>query len=270
MLFQGKKGLIIGVANDKSIAWGIAKSLYEQGAEIAFTFQGEAFEKRVRPLAQQINAHVVGDCDVEKEDTLDNVFDNLKTIFPEGIDFLVHAIAYSDKSELKGEFLQTTRSNFIKTMDISCYSFIEITRRSVNMMKEGGSILTLSYLGAERVVPNYNVMGIAKAALEAAVRYLAYDLGGRNIRVNAVSAGPMRTLAGSAIGSARAMYAFNAEQAPLRRNLTLEDVGNASMFLLSHFASGITGEIMYVDAGYNTLGVPDMNRLSQSSQEEHL
>jgi enoyl-[acyl-carrier protein] reductase I len=260
MLFQGKKGLIVGVANDKSIAWGIAKALHSQGAEIALTFQGEAFEKRVRPLAQEINAHIVGDCDVEKNDTLDAVFNNLSITYPDGIDFFVHAIAYSDKSELKGYFMNTTRDNFLRTMNISCYSLIEMTRRIVPLMKDkSGSILTLSYLGAERVVPNYNVMGIAKSALESSVRYLAHDLGDRNIRVNAVSAGPMRTLAGSAIGSARAMYAFNAQQAPLRRNLTLEDVGNASMFLLSDLASGITGEIMYVDAGYNTLGVPHLN-----------
>jgi enoyl-[acyl-carrier protein] reductase I len=261
MLFQGKKGLIVGVANEKSIAWGIAKSLHAQGAQIALTYQGDAFEKRVRPLAQEINAHIVGDCDVEKNETLDTIFNNLQTVFPEGIDFLVHAVAYSDKSELKGYFMNTTRENFLRTMNISCYSLIEMTRRVVPLMKnDSGSILTLSYLGAERVVPNYNVMGIAKSALESSVRYLAHDLGDKNIRVNAVSAGPMRTLAGSAIGSARAMYAFNAQQAPLRRNLTLEDVGNASMFLLSDLASGITGEIMYVDAGYNTLGVPHFNQ----------
>jgi len=257
MLFKGKKGLIVGVANDKSIAWGIAKSLHSQGAEIALTFQGEAFEKRVRPLAQEINAHIVGDCDVEKDETLDIVFDNLKNVYPDGIDFFVHAVAFSDKSELKGYFMDTTKENFLRTMNISCYSLIEMTRRIVPMMhNKNGSILTLSYLGAERVVPNYNVMGVAKSALESSVRYLAHDLGEQNIRVNAVSAGPMRTLAGSAIGSARAMYAFNAQQAPLKRNLTLEDVGNASMFLLSDMATGITGEIMYVDAGYNTLGVP--------------
>lgn len=258
MLFQGKKGLIVGVANEKSIAWGIAKSLFEQGAEIALTYQGEAFEKRVRPLAQEINAHIVGDCDVEKTETLDNVFKNIDLVYPDGLDFFVHAVAYSDKSELKGYFMNTTRENFLRTMNISCYSLIEMTRYVVPLMKKRGkgSILTLSYLGAERVVPNYNVMGVAKSALESSVRYLAHDLGESNIRINAVSAGPMRTLAGSAIGSARAMYAFNAEQAPLRRNLTLEDVGNSSMFLLSDLASGITGEITYVDAGYNTLGVP--------------
>jgi enoyl-[acyl-carrier protein] reductase I len=261
MLFQGKKGLIVGVANEKSIAWGIAKSLHAQGAQIALTYQGEAFEKRVRPLATEINAHIVGDCDVEKNETLDTVFNNVNTVFPEGIDFFVHAVAYSDKSELKGYFMNTTRENFLRTMNISCYSLIEMTKRVVPLMKNNnGSILTLSYLGAERVVPNYNVMGVAKSALESSVRYLAHDLGDKNIRVNAVSAGPMRTLAGSAIGSARAMYAFNAQQAPLRRNLTLEDVGNASMFLLSDLASGITGEIMYVDAGYNTLGVPHFNQ----------
>lgn len=265
MLFKGKKGLIVGVANEKSIAWGIAKSLHSQGAQIALTYQGEAFEKRVRPLAQEINADVVGDCDVEKQSTLDNVFNNLNSIYPTGIDFFVHAIAYSDKSELKGYFMNTTQENFLRTMNISCYSLIEMTRRVVPLMKnDSGSILTLSYLGAERVIPNYNVMGVAKSALESSVRYLAHDLGEKNIRVNAVSAGPMRTLAGSAIGSARAMYAFNAQQAPLRRNLTLEDVGNSSMFLLSDLASGITGETLYVDAGYNTLGVPRF----YTSQEE--
>lgn len=267
MLFKRKKGLIVGVANDKSIAWGIAKALSDQGAEIALTYQGEAFEKRVRPLAQEINAHVVGDCDVENTDTLDAVFRNIQEIYPEGLDFLVHAVAYSDKSELKGYFMDTTRENFLRTMNISCYSLVEMTRYAVPLMKKRGqgSILTLSYLGAERVVPNYNVMGVAKSALESSVRYLAHDLGESNIRVNAVSAGPMRTLAGSAIGSARAMYAFNAQQAPLRRNLTLEDVGNASMFLLSDLASGITGEITYVDAGYNTLGVPYLNYNAQEN-----
>ncbi|MFT6072795.1 MAG: enoyl-[acyl-carrier protein] reductase I [Alphaproteobacteria bacterium] len=260
MLFQGKKGLIVGVANDKSIAWGIAKALHAQGAEIALTYQGDAFEKRVRPLAQEINAHIVGNCDAEQTDTIEAVFKNVADIFPDGIDFFVHAIAFSDKSELKGYFMDTTKENFLRTMNISCYSLVEMTRYVVPMMKDrNGSILTLSYLGAERVVPNYNVMGVAKSALESSVRYLAHDLGDRNIRVNAVSAGPMRTLAGSAIGSARAMYAFNAQQAPLKRNLTLEEVGNASMFLLSDLASGITGEIMYVDAGYNTLGVPRFN-----------
>ncbi len=268
MLFQGKKGLVVGVANEKSIAWGIAKSLYAQGASIALTYQGEAFEKRVRPLATEINAHIVGDCDVEKNETLDTVFNNVNAVFPDGIDFFVHAVAYSDKSELKGYFMNTTRDNFLRTMNISCYSLIEMTRRVVPLMKNNnGSILTLSYLGAERVVPNYNVMGVAKSALESSVRYLAHDLGEKNIRVNAVSAGPMRTLAGSAIGSARAMYAFNAQQAPLRRNLTLQDVGNASMFLLSDLASGITGEIMYVDAGYNTLGVPQFNQAISTTDE---
>lgn len=258
MILQGKKGLIVGVANDHSIAWGIAQSLHAHGAELAFTYQGAAFEKRVRPLADSIKGHIVGDCDVTNPSLVDSVFEKITTLFPDGIDFLVHAVAYSDKAELKGRYLETSRDNFLSTMDISCYSLVDLTRRSVPLMKKGGAILTLTYLGAERVVPNYNVMGVAKAALEASVRYLANDLGKDNIRVNAISAGPMRTLAGSAIGSARAMYSFNATYSPLGRNMTLDDIGGAGLFLLSDLSSGITGETLYVDAGYHNIGVPDL------------
>ena len=253
MILKGKKGLILGVANDHSIAWGIAQSLHHAGAELAFTYQGAAFEKRVRPLAESISGHIVGDCDVTNSESLDTVFERTANIFDSEIDFLVHSVAYSDKSELKGKYLDTTRSNFLNTMDISCYSLVDTARRSVAMMKNGGSIITLSYLGAERVVPNYNVMGVAKAALEASVRYLANDLGRDNIRVNAISAGPMRTL-----GSARAMYNFNAAYSPLGRNMTLEDIGGAGLFLLSDLSSGITGETLYVDAGFHNMGVPDL------------
>lgn len=260
MILKGKKALIIGVANDRSIAWGIAKSLHEQGAEIALTYQGDAFEKRVRPLAETINGHIVGDCDVTDPAKLDAVFEKTSEVFDGEFDYLVHSVAYSDKSELKGKFLDTSRENFLNSMDISCYSLVDTTRRAIPMMKNGGSVITLSYLGAERVVPNYNVMGVAKAALEASVRYLANDLGRDNIRVNAISAGPMRTLAGSVIGSARAMYGFNAMHAPLGRSMTLEDIGGAGLFLLSDLSSGMTGETLYVDAGYHNIGVPDLSR----------
>ena len=258
MILKGKKGLVIGVANNHSIAWGISQALHQQGAELAFTYQGNAFEKRVRPLADSIGGHIVGNCDVTNPETLDAVFENTANIFSGEFDFLVHSVAYSDKNELKGKYLDTSRENFLNSMDISCYSLVDVTRRAVPMMNKGGSVITLSYLGAERVVPNYNVMGVAKAALEASVRYLANDLGRDNIRVNAISAGPMRTLAGSAIGSARAMYSFNATYSPLGRSMTLEDIGGAGLFLLSDLSSGITGETLYVDAGYNNIGVPDL------------
>jgi enoyl-[acyl-carrier protein] reductase I len=254
-LMQGKRGLVMGVANDHSIAWGIARVLAAHGAEIAFTYQGDAQAKRLRPLAQSIGAQIVMAADVENDEQLDSVFDQLKTHWG-SLDFLVHAIAFSDKDELKGRYVDTTRANFRRSLDISCYSFTAVAHRAAHMMPNGGAMITLSYLGASRVTPNYNVMGVAKAALEASVRYLAADLGHDGIRVNAISAGPMRTLAGSAVGDARTMFKWNKAQAPLQFNITLDQVGGAATYLLSDLAGGVTGEIHYVDAGYNIVGVP--------------
>jgi enoyl-[acyl-carrier protein] reductase I len=254
-LMQGKRGLVMGVANDHSIAWGIARMLAAHGAEIAFTYQGDAQAKRLRPLAQSIGSQIVLPADVENDEQLDTVFDRLKATW-RSLDFLVHAIAFSDKDELKGRYVDTTRSNFRRSLDISCYSFTAVAQRAAHMMPNGGSLITLSYLGATRVTPNYNVMGVAKAALEASVRYLAADLGRDGIRVNAISAGPMRTLAGSAVGDARTMFKWNKAQAPLKFNITLDQVGGAATYLLSELSGGVTGEIHYVDAGYNIVGVP--------------
>ena len=256
-LMKGKRGLIMGVANDHSIAWGIAQSVAAQGAELAFTYQGEAFGKRVAPLAESVGSDLVLPCDVEDEASMDAVFAALKDKWGT-IDFVVHAIAYSDKSELTGRYADTTRDNFLRSMDISCFSFVDVARRAEAMMNDGGSLITLSYLGAERVVPNYNVMGVAKAALEASVRYLARDLGPRGIRVNAISAGPMRTLAGSAIGSARAMYNWNKDHSPLKRVTELHQVGGSALYLLSDLSGSVTGETHHVDAGYHTVALPDM------------
>ncbi len=258
-LMAGKRGLIMGVANDHSIAWGIAKSLHAQGAELAFTYQGEAFGKRVRPLAGTVDSDLVMPCDVTDEEDIDRVFTELERVW-DGLDFLAHAIAYSDKEELKGRYLETTRDNFSHTLVISCYSFTALARRVQFMMRNGGSLVTLSYLGAERVTPNYNVMGVAKAALEASVRYLATDLGPQGVRVNAISAGPMRTLAGSAIADARYVYRWNQDHAPLRRNILLEEVGAAGLYLLSDLSAGVTGEVHYVDGGYNVVGIPSPTR----------
>ncbi|HYM30652.1 MAG TPA: SDR family oxidoreductase [Candidatus Cybelea sp.] len=254
----GRKGLVMGVANDHSIAWGIARELHRHGAEIAFTYQGEAFAKRVMPLAESLGSRIVLPCDVENDKSLSDAFGQLKDTWNH-IDFVVHAIAYSDKEELKGRYLDTTRANFRQSLDISCYSFTAVAQRAIPMMREGGAMLTLSYAGAERVMPNYNVMGVAKAALEASVRYLAADLGPAGIRVNAISAGPMRTLAGSAIGSARYVYKFTREHSPLRKNMQLEDVGGAALYLLSDLSAGVTGEVHHVDAGYNVIGMPAPN-----------
>jgi enoyl-[acyl-carrier protein] reductase I len=251
----GKRGLIMGVANDHSIAWGIARQLYNQGAELAFTYQGGALEKRVRPLAQQAGSSLVVPCDVEQEGDIERVFQVLGETWG-SLDFVVHAIAYSDKDELKGAYLDTTRENFRRTLDISCYSFTAVAQAAAAIMADGGSLLTLTYLGAERVTPNYNVMGVAKAALEASVRYLAVDLGDRGIRVNAISAGPMRTLAGSAIADARFVYNWSREHAPLRRNVLLEEVGKAGLYLISPLSAGVTGEVHHVDGGYNLIGIP--------------
>ena len=254
-LMNGRKGLVMGVTNNHSIAWGIASSLSVHGATLAFTFQNDAIARRVRPLAASVGSRLVFECDVSNEGHLDAVFANLKEEWGE-LDFLVHAIAYSDKSELKGRYADTSRENFRRTMEISCYSFTDVTRRALDLMKNGGSLITLTYLGSNRTIPNYNVMGIAKAALEASVKYLAVDLGKHGIRVNALSPGPMRTLAGSAIANARSVYRFSAREAPLGRNIRLEEIGNAAVFLLSDLSSGVTGEIHYVDGGFKVIGIP--------------
>ena len=254
-LMKGKRGLIMGVANDHSIAWGIAQKLNAAGAELAFTYQGEALGKRVTPLAESVGSTLVLPCDVEDLASLDSVFAALKEAWG-GLDFLVHCIGYSDKNELKGRYADTTRENFSRTMVISAFSFTEAVKRAAAMMAPGGAALTLTYGGATRVMPNYNVMGVAKAALEASVRYLAADFGPRNIRVNAVSAGPIRTLAGAGIADARFMFNFQREHAPLRRTVTIEDVGGAALYLLSDLASGVTGEIHFVDSGYNIISMP--------------
>ncbi len=253
-IMSGKRGLVMGVANDHSIAWGIASTLAEHGAEMAFTFQGDAFGKRVQPLAESVGSNIVIPADVQNPESLDTVFETLEREWGK-IDFLVHAIAYSAKEELKGRYSDTSRENFLNTMDISCYSLTDLSRRCIPLMKDGGSIITLTYLGAERVLPNYNVMGVAKAALEASVRYLAADLGPQNIRVNAVSPGPMRTLAGSAVGSARKVYKFNADNAPLKRTATLAEVGGAALYLLSDLGGATSGETIYVDCGYHAMGM---------------
>jgi enoyl-[acyl-carrier protein] reductase I len=253
-LMAGKRGLIMGVANERSLAWGIAKAVREQGAELAFTFQGEALGKRVRPLAESIGSDMVIECDVTNEVSLDDTFVMLATTWGR-LDFVVHAIAFSDKEELKGKYVDTSRVNFARTMDISCYSFTDICRRAVPLMSEGGSLLTLTYAGAERVMPHYNVMGVAKAALEASVKYLAVDLGGINIRVNAISAGPVKTLAASGIGDFRYILKWNQYNAPLKRNITIEDVGGAGVYLLSNLSSGVTGEVHHVDCGYHVVGM---------------
>jgi len=260
-LMTGKRGLVMGVANDHSIAWGIARALHEAGAELAFTFQGDAFERRVRPLAESIGSKIVLECDVAQTGAVEATFAELAGQWPE-IDFVVHAIAYSDKDELKGRYLDTTRANFAKTLTISCYSFTEVARAAGPMLREGGALLTLSYLGSQRVTPNYNVMGIAKAALEASVRYLATDLGAEGKRVNALSAGPMRTLAGSAIANARFTYGWSRDQAPLNRSVQLEEVGKAGLYLLSPLSGGVTGEVHFVDAGYHVVGIPSPARMT--------
>ncbi|HEY0901641.1 MAG TPA: enoyl-ACP reductase [Micavibrio sp.] len=254
-LMAGKRGLVMGVANDHSIAWGIARALREQGAELAFTYQGESLKKRVEPLAKAAGSDFILDCDVVNEAQLDDVFKAIESKWGQ-IDFLVHAVAYSNKEELKGRYVDTTLENFLNTMHISCYSFTSVMRRAAPLMKEGGSAITLSYYGAQKVMPNYNVMGVAKAALEASTRYLAADLGSHKIRVNAVSAGPMRTLAGSAIGSARATYKYNQLTAPLRRAVELEELGGTALYLLSKLGGAVTGEVHYVDCGFNALGMP--------------
>jgi enoyl-[acyl-carrier protein] reductase I len=262
-LMKGKRGLVMGVANDHSIAWAIAKSLHAQEAELAFTYQGDAFGKRLEPLAASVGSNIMIPCDVEDVASVDNVFAVLKEKWGK-IDFLVHAIAFSDKNELKGKYADTSRDNFIRTMIISCFSFTEIAKRAAAIMPDGGALVTLTYGGSMRVMPNYNVMGVAKAALESSVRYLASDFGAQGIRVNAISAGPMRTLAGAGIGDARAMYNFQQSHAPLRRTITTEEVGGAGLYLLSPLSSGVTGEIHYVDSGYNIISMPRPEDLAKA------
>ncbi|MGN6764924.1 MAG: enoyl-ACP reductase FabI [Rhizobiaceae bacterium] len=253
-LMEGKRGLILGVANNRSIAWGIAKACAAQGAELALTYQGDALKKRVEPLAQELGADVAGHCDVTDPASLDAVFDVVKKKWG-GLDFLVHAIAFSDKDELTGRYVETTRENFQRTMDISVYSFTTIAKHAEPLMEKGGSLLTLTYYGAEKVMPHYNVMGVAKAALEASVRYLAVDLGGKGIRVNAVSAGPIKTLAASGIGDFRYILRWNEYNAPLKRSVTIEEVGDAGLYFLSDLSRGVTGEVHHVDSGYHVVGM---------------
>ncbi len=258
-LMQGKRGLIMGLANDKSLAWGIAKHLADHGAELAFTYQGEALGKRVKPLAEQLGSDITLECDVSDMDALDATFDALKQHW-DTLDFVVHAIGFSDKSELRGKFVDTSLDNFLVTMNISAYSFVAVTKRAAEMMpKTGGSILTLTYYGAEKVMPHYNVMGVAKAALETSVRYLANDLGAQNIRVNAISAGPVKTLAASGIGDFRYILKWNEYNSPLRRTTTLDDVGGAGVYFLSDLSSGVTGEVHHVDSGYHVVGMKQVD-----------
>jgi enoyl-[acyl-carrier protein] reductase I len=254
-LMDGKRGLIMGVANDHSIAWGVAKALADQGAELAFTYQGEALGKRVKPLAGSLGSSIVLPCDVEDLASVDHLFAALKAQWG-SLDFLVHCIAYSDRGELKGRYADTTRENFTRTMVISAFSFTEVAKRAAALMPHGGSMTTLTFGGAMRVMPNYNVMGVAKAALEASVRYLAADFGPVGIRVNAISAGPIRTLAGAGIADARFMFNFQRDHSPLRRTVTIEDVGGAALYLLSPLSAGVTGEVHFVDAGYNIISMP--------------
>ncbi len=265
-LMAGKRGLVMGVANDHSIAWGIAKRLAEHGAEMAFTYQGEAFGKRVKPLAESVGSKLLLPCDVEDIATVDSVFAALEREWGT-IDFLVHAIAFSDKNELKGLYANTTRANFSRTMLISCFSFTEIAARAARLMKNGGSMLTLTYGGSTRVMPNYNVMGVAKAALEASVRYLAFDFGLDNIRVNAISAGPVRTLAGAGVSDARQMFNYQRRNAPLGRTVEIDEIGGSALYLLSSLSSGVTGEIHYVDSGYSTVSMPRLAELKKTDAE---
>jgi enoyl-[acyl-carrier protein] reductase I len=262
-IMNGKRGVVMGVANDRSIAWGIAEAVAKQGAEIAFTYQGDALEKRVRPLAEKVGSNIIIPCDVSSDEAIEKTFKLLKEKW-DTIDFIVHAIAYSDKEELKGEYVDTTRENFYKTMDISVYSFTAIAQRAARMMPNGGSMITLTYYGAEKVMPHYNVMGVAKAALESSVRYLAADLGSDKIRVNSLSAGPIKTLAASGIGDFRYILKWNQYNSPLRRNVTLNDVGGCGVYLLSDLSAGVTGETHHVDCGYHVVGMkaidaPDMS-----------
>ncbi|WP_026784995.1 enoyl-ACP reductase FabI [Pleomorphomonas koreensis] len=266
-LMAGKRGLIMGVANDHSIAWGIAKALAAAGAELAFTYQGEAFGRRVRPLAEEVGAKLLLPCDVEDEASVDAVFAALKAEWGK-IDFLVHAIGFSDKTELKSRYADTTRANFSRTMVISVFSFTEVARKAAALMQDGGTLLTLTYGGSTRVMPNYNVMGVAKAALESSVRYLAADFGGDGIRVNAISAGPVRTLAGSGVTDARLMFNFQKKNAPLKRTVSIDEVGRSALYLLSDLSSGVTGEIHFVDSGYSIMSMPRIEELKEQDRRE--
>jgi enoyl-[acyl-carrier protein] reductase I len=264
-LMHGKRGLVMGVANDHSIAWGIAKTLAAHDANLAFTYQGEALGKRVKPLAASVNADLVIPCDVEDIASVDAAFAELGRSWGT-LDFLVHAIAFSDKTQLTGRYADTTRDNFLRTMLISCFSFTEVARRAAVMMPDGGAMLTLTYNGGSRAMPNYNAMGVAKAALEASVRYLAVDFGANRVRVNAISSGPIRTLAGAGIGDARAMFAFQQRHSPLHRGITLEELGGAALYLLSDLSTGVTGEIHFVDSGYNVIAMPHPDALRADQQ----
>ena len=259
-LVKGKKGLIMGVANERSIAWGISKKLAENGAELAFTYLGDALKKRVIPLAESLKSNITLSCNVENKDEIVKLFEDIKDKWGQ-IDFVVHAIAFSDRSELSGEYLNTTRENFLKSMLISCFSFTEVAKEASKIMKEGGSMLTLTY-ESTKVIPNYNVMGVCKSALETSVKYLARDLGERKIRVNAISAGPIKTLAASAIGDAKLLYKWNEDHSLLKRNVDIHDIGNSALYLLSDLAAGVTGEIHYVDAGYNKVGMPNPKNIT--------
>ena len=257
-MLNKKKGLIFGIANDHSIAWGIAKILYKQGAKLALTYQNELFLKRIDPLAKKVQAEILLPCDVTKEGDIDNCFKEVSDAWG-SIDFIVHAIAYSDKNELSGRYIDTTLDNFKKTLNVSCFSLTQIAKKSLEIMKNGGSIITLSFYGAEKVMPNYNIMGVAKAALETSVKYLSIDLGLKNIRINAISAGPMRTLSGAAIKNSREIYNFAKDNSPLKRNVSLEELGNTSAYLISDLSSAVTGEVLFVDCGYNIIGMPSKN-----------
>lgn len=264
-LMHGKRGLVMGVANDHSIAWGIASRLAEHGAELAFTYQGEAFGRRVKPLSEKVGARLLLECDVEDEASVEATFEALGNEWGK-LDFIVHAIGFSDRNELKGLYADTSRENFVRTMVISCFSFTEVARRAAALMPDGGSMVTLTYAGSVRVMPNYNVMGVAKAGLEASVRYLANDYGPRNIRVNAISAGPVRTLAGAGIADARYMFAYQQRNAPLRRTVNISEVGGSALYLLSDLSSGVTGEIHYVDSGYNIISMPSLDELKRTDE----
>jgi enoyl-[acyl-carrier protein] reductase I len=264
-IMAGKRGLIMGVANDRSLAWGIARTVAAHGAELAFTFQGEALEKRVRPLAESVGSSHVMSCDVTDDASVESTFAALSEAWGD-LDFVVHAIAFSDKDELKGKYINTSRENFNRTLDISCYSLTAIAQHAVPLMRNGGSLITLTYYGAERVMPHYNVMGVAKAALEASVRYLAADLGGQKIRVNAISAGPVKTLAASGIGDFRYILKWNELNSPLRRNVSIDEVGGAGLYLLSDLSTGVTGEIHHVDCGYNTVGMVAVDAAEEVSE----
>jgi len=261
-LMAGKRGLVMGVANDRSIAWGIARVLAGQGAELAFSYQGDAFGRRAIPLAQSVGSKIIVPCDVSDIASVDNVFAEIEKTWG-GLDFVVHALAFSDRRELAGRYADTSRENFTNTMVISCFSFTEVANRAAKLMPNGGSLVTLTYLGAERWVPSYNVMGIAKAALEASVRYLASDFGPKGIRVNAISAGPMRTLAGAGVSDARVIFNFQRDHSPLRRTPTLDEVGGSALYLLSDMGSGVTGDIHYVDCGYSTVAMPTLDALKK-------